>query len=117
MRAQAKAIKAGEVHFFEDHDAVINDPARIENMRHQISRGDVYIARGVAEPSELNRIREYLIGIAKGSLPNYHATLPGCPNFHRLNKHDSRAYVDGCFHQFVFFRGTRTCSILFNQFS
>ena len=35
--------------------------------------------------------------------PTTRPSKAGAPNFHRMNRNDSRAYVQGCFHQFVFF--------------
>jgi hypothetical protein len=72
-------------------------------VRSNITAGDVYIARRQFDPDLLQEMRQYLEGVGRGSLPNYLAIDEGAPNFHRMNRNDSRAYVPGCFHQFVFF--------------
>ena len=43
------------------------------------------------------------MNVARNSLPNYNKIDFGSPNFHRINMSDSRSYVKGCFHQFVFY--------------
>ena len=72
-------------------------------MRDDIAAGDIYIARRQFDEAVLHDIRAYLEGVGRGSLPNYAPIEGGAPNFHRMNRNDSRAYVQGCFHQFVFF--------------
>ena len=94
---------ARNTHTIENHSALLNDAKAVEAMRNQIKEGDVFIAKQVFSPSLLARIKEYLIGVGKNSLPNYKPIEMGCPNFHRINDWDERSYVKGCFHQFSFF--------------
>jgi len=94
---------ARDVQFFDNHSSILGDRELIASLREQIEQGSVVIVRGAAETDLILRMREYLTGIGRGSLPNYHRIEPGCPNFHRMNRWDPRAYVQGCFHQFVFF--------------
>ena len=96
-------IFAREVHTITDHDAVLDDAARIASMRAAIAAGDTYVAKEVVPKDLLVKIRAYLADIGRNSLPNYRSITEGCPNFHRMNRWDARAYVHGCFHQFVFF--------------
>jgi len=94
---------ARDTHFIQNHTALISDRKAVEEMRVNIQQGDTYIAKSVIPRRKLNQIREYLINIGRNSLPNFYPIKEGCPNFHRLNQNDSRSYVMGCFHQFVFF--------------
>jgi len=94
---------ARNVLYFDDHSKVVNSPNRVEEIRKNITEGDVYVARNVFPKALIKRMIEYLSKVGSGSLPNYRKIAPGCPNFHRLNCWDPRAYVQGCFHQFVFF--------------
>jgi hypothetical protein len=89
--------------WIDDPAALLHDAARLQEVRENIAAGDVYIARRQCDPDWLRDVREYLVGIGRGSLPNYAPIEVGAPNFHRMNRNDSRAYVPGCFHQFVFF--------------
>ncbi len=89
--------------WIEDHAALLGDAVRLAEVREDIAAGDVYIARRVFDPGVLQDMRGWLEGVGRGSLPNYAAIEPGAPNFHRMNRNDPRAYVPGCFHQFVFF--------------
>ena len=89
--------------WIDDPASLLHDAARLQEVRENIAAGDVYIARRQCDPDWLRDVREYLVGIGRGSLPNYAPIEVGAPNFHRMNRNDSRAYVPGCFHQFVFF--------------
>ena len=104
MSAQTSTVAAGrDLHWIEDHAALLDDPHRLQQVRDNIAAGDIYIARRQFAPEFLEELREYLTGVGRGSLPNYVPIEAGAPNFHRMNRNDSRAYVPGCFHQFVFF--------------
>jgi hypothetical protein len=104
MTAPAPTTTLGrDVHWIDDPAALAGDVDRVEHIRNAIAAGDVYIARRQFDPALIREIRTYLSGIGRGSLPNYVPIEPGAPNFHRMNRNDSRAYVPGCFHQFVFF--------------
>jgi hypothetical protein len=87
----------------DDSQALLRDDAAIAAVKDRIAAGDVYIARRQFEPSLMKEIREYLVGVGRGSLPNYAAIEPRAPNFHRMNRADPRAYILASFHQFVFF--------------
>lgn len=84
-------------------DEVISDPQRAENVRVQIQNGKVGVARNFLQEKVALDIRKYLINVGRCSLPTYHPIKFGEPNFHRLNQHDDRSHVRGCFHQFVFY--------------
>lgn len=92
-----------ELRWIDDAAALLADDRRLQQVRDDVAAGDIYIARGQFDPALLGEIRTYLEGVGRGSLPNYAPIEAGAPNFHRMNRNDSRAYVPGCFHQFVFF--------------
>ena len=99
----ASTVTGRSVRWIDDHAALVGDDDRLAEVRENIAAGDVYIARRVIDPELVGEWRAYLEGIGRGSLPNYAPIEPGAPNFHRMNRNDPRAYVQGCFHQFVFF--------------
>ena len=103
MAPNASTVVGRRVRWIEDHEAMLADPSRIAHIREDIAAGDVYIARRVFDPELVGDIRAWLEGIGRGSLPNYAPIEPGAPNFHRMNRNDPSAFVQGCFHQFVFF--------------
>ena len=96
-------IKARNILYATDLKALLNDPDKISEIRANILQGDLYIVKSVLDKNYVLKVREYLMGIGKNSLPNYQAIKVGAPNFHRINIWDDRAYVTGCFHQFTFF--------------
>jgi hypothetical protein len=100
-----------------DHAALLADEQAIAEARHNISEGDIYIARRVADPHVLRDIRDYLTTVGRSSLPNYARIEAAAPNFHRMNRADPRAYVQGCFHQFVFFPWNQDVFDLFALFT
>ena len=104
---------ARNVHTIENQAALLEDPKAVAAVRENIKAGDLYVAKRVYPPDLVVRIKEYLTGIGRNSLPNYMPIEQGCPNFHRVNYWDERAYVKGCFHQFVFFPWNQD---LFNLF-
>jgi hypothetical protein len=106
MSRQASGTAAAlgrELHWIDGDAALAGDAARLESIRENIAAGDIYIARRQIDPSLLQEVRVWLEGVGRGSMPNYVPIEAGAPNFHRMNRNDSRAYVPGCFHQFVFF--------------
>jgi len=103
-----------DLHWIDYQPALLADAQRIEEVRANIAAGDIYIARRQFDPDLLRDVREYLQGVGRGSLPNYVPIDLGAPNFHRMNRNDSRAYVQGCFHQFVFFPWNQDPFDLFN---
>jgi hypothetical protein len=94
---------ARTIRTLENHRAALRDAKAIDSIRAHIRKGDAYVARGVFPAPLVERIREYLAGVGRNSLPNYAPIAAGCPNFHRLNDADERSYVKGRFHQFSFF--------------
>jgi hypothetical protein len=108
---------ATTIEFLDDHESVLHDRALIETMRAQITDGAVYVVRRAVSPERIRQIRDYLTNVGRSSLPNYHRIEPGCPNFHRMNRWDPRAYVQGCFHQFVFFPWNQDLFDFFRMFA
>jgi hypothetical protein len=96
-------LKAKNIHFIQDYRTVLYDDAAILDIRKDIQNGAVYIFKNMYDKEWILEVRKYLTDIGRSSLPNYHSIEAGAPNFHRLNRWDERAYVKGCFHQFVFF--------------
>jgi hypothetical protein len=96
-------VAGRQLQWIDDHSALLADEARLQQVRDDIAAGDIYIARRQFDGAVLQDLRAYLEGVGRGSLPNYAPIEEGAPNFHRMNRNDSRAYVQGCFHQFVFF--------------
>jgi hypothetical protein len=112
------AVTAGrEVRWIANDRALLNDDAVLQKAIDDIRAGDIYIVRNQFDAALLLEIREYLTGIGRGSLPNYAPIQAGAPNFHRMNRADPRAYVQGCFHQFVFFPWNQDVFDLFKLFA
>lgn len=107
-------IFARNIYTLDNHEVVLNHPDKIAKIRADIKAGDTYIFKQVIPQETLVKIRNYLTKIGSNSLPNYRAIERNCPNFHRLNRWDPRAYVKGCFHQFVFFPWNEDVFDLFN---
>jgi len=103
MATNVSTAAGRTLYWIDDHAALLADARRIEEVRANIAAGDIYIARRQFDADLLEEVRTYLEGIGRGSLPNYTPIDVGAPNFHRMNRNDARAYVQGCFHQFVFF--------------
>ena len=82
---------------------IINQSNIISEMVLNMNKGDVYIIKKVFDENWIEDLKTYLVNVGKNSLPNYESIEKGAPNFHRINRNDSRAYVQGSFHQFVFY--------------
>ena len=104
-----------DIHEFS-HNEVLSDLKLVAEMREGLLQGDVYIARRVTPKGTLLKIREYLVGIGRASLPNYRPIEPRCPNFHRMDRWDPRAHVGSCFHSFSFFPWNQDVFRLFDLF-
>lgn len=94
---------AREIKFIEDLESAVSDKSLVARMRAGILEGDVYIAKEFMSKEELLKIRKYLEGIGRNSLPNYQRIERACPNFHRIDWWDPRAHVKACVHSFCFF--------------
>ena len=82
---------------------ILKNPSLVSEMSTNISEGDVYIIKKVFKENWIERLKIHLINVGQNSIPNYQSIRYGTPNFHRINRQDKRAYVQGCFHQFAFF--------------
>ena len=82
---------------------IVTAPDVVRDLREQILDGSIVIKRAAIDAELVASILSYLVGIGKHSLPMYSPIEVGHPNFHRLNRSDERSYVEGCFHQFVFY--------------
>jgi hypothetical protein len=81
----------------------VADENRLEQLQHAARAGDVLISRSVFPAALVQELKAYLSNVGRSSFPSYHPISANSPNFHRLNDNDERAYVRGCFHQFVFY--------------
>lgn len=104
------------IHHIPSITEVLNDMDQLKIIRKQVQNGDLYIVKNVVAPPLLQRIKRYLTNVGQSSLPNYQTIQAGAPNFHRINYWDERAYVQGCFHQFVFFPWNQDVFQLFERF-
>lgn len=77
--------------------------SEIDVLKRQILSGGIIIWRNFIPVELCDRMRDYLVSVSRGSLPNYQAIVEGAPNFHRINDGDDRATVTGRFQQFSFF--------------
>ena len=84
-------------------DKILKNLSEIEDIKKEISSGKVVVFKNTVDKKIINEIKEYLISVGKGSLPNYSEIYENCPNSHRINRWDKRSYVKACFHQFQFF--------------
>lgn len=96
-------------------EEILNDDNKIQEIRSSIKSGDVYVVKGYFSKELCNEIIDYLKRVGQNSIPNYHPIKNGAPNFHRINKIDSRAYVKGAFHQFSFFPWNQDYFDLFDK--
>lgn len=107
-------VPATEVREREDLRSVLASADQIEEMVTTLKQGYVWIVRRAVDSELLTQLREYLRGVAAGSLPNYQALVAGAPNFHRVYG-DPRSYVQGRFHQFSFFPWNQDVFSLFER--
>lgn len=95
---------------------LLESPDHIQSIQKGIKNGDVHVVPSGIPLKLLTDIREYLATVGGSSIPNYQAIEANCPNFHRINRWDERAYVKGCFHQFSFFPWNQDSFDLFKVF-
>lgn len=107
---------AREINYLNDHDRILENESEIKLIRKKIEEGDIFVFKKVIPSDIVNAIKKYLIQIGQNSLPNYRRIERGCPNFHRINVWDPRAYVQCCFHQFSFFPWNQDIFNIFNVF-
>ena len=94
---------------------ILRDAAAYAAMSAALEQGQILISRQVLSTELTRRITDYLSTIGRSSLPNWRPIEPGCPNFHRLNWDDPRAYVRATFHQFSFFPWNQDVFRLFEK--
>lgn len=97
-------------------EEIVSERILAQDIQKKIKNGAVYYKKNVIGSNEIDEIVGYLRNVASNSLPNYCAITEGCPNHHRLNAADERAYVRGVFHQFSFFPWNQDFFNLFNRF-
>ena len=98
----------------QNGEKLLGEAQRIADITGSIQDGEIVVLKKAVDPKWITGVRGYLEEIGRHSLPNYHAIQKGCPNFHRLNHSDDRAYVKGCFHQFSFFPWNQDVFEFFN---
>lgn len=94
---------SGKIHTIGDPKEIYQNENEIQKIRQGLLAGDAFLVKRYFSKEKVLEIRNYLCQVGRSSLPNYRKIEEGCPNFHRLNRWDGRAFVEGCFHQFVFF--------------
>jgi len=108
-------LKAKNIHYIDDFDLLFSDENELRKVKDKITEGDLFIIKSVFTKDFVEKVKSYLTGIGRGSLPNYHPIKLGAPNFHRINIWDERAYVKCCFHQFTFFPWNQDIFRLFEK--
>ena len=93
---------------------ILADEPLLREVRTSLEAKECIVVRDDSFRSLCEPLTAYLERILVGSLPNYRAIEPGCPNFYRLSFEDERAYVRGHFRQISFFPWNQD---LFNLFS
>ena len=93
----------GKIEYIENQELLLNDTDYAKKVKADITEGAIYIAKNVVSTKKVDEYKNYLKNVGRSSLPNYQAIELGTGNFHRMNRWDERAYVKGCFHQFVFY--------------
>lgn len=94
---------------------IVDDHDHVDELRAEILSGAVVVGRSALDPALVGALVDYLTNVGRNSLPTYSPIEVGQPNFHRLNQVDERAYVEGCFHQFVFYPWNQDVFDLFAQ--
>jgi hypothetical protein len=109
-------IFAGDVIELPSIKDAIQDPAEVARLRREVLKGTIIVIKNVCAPPAIRRMTDYLKNVGGHSLPTYLPIKEQCPNFHRINVADERAYVQGTFHQFVFFPWNQDVFNLFEKF-
>lgn len=104
-----------KIHYENELGPLLADTDKVKAYRQSLLEGGLLVVRGCFSEEQTRRWIDYLSGIGRGSLPNYQAIEEGAPNFHRINDSDPRAYVKGCFHQFVFYPWNQDMLGIFDQ--
>lgn len=112
----SEKMKLKKIIYKEEFDKVLESVNEIKKIKKEISSGNVIIFKNIINNKIISEIKEYLVTIGKGSLPNYHGIYESCPNSHRINRWDNRSYVKACFHQFQFFPWNDDAFDFFNLF-
>jgi hypothetical protein len=97
-------------------DQLVSSAALRQDLLKQLEDEKICVIRGVATRQEVAAWIAYLSRVGQGSLPNWQAILPKCPNFHRISHWDERSYVKACFHQFSFFPWNDDVFAMFSRF-
>lgn len=99
----------------EKIEYILKNSSLVSEISKNISEGDVYIIKKVFKENWIEELKTHLINVGQNSIPNYQIIRHGTPNFHRINRKDKRAYVNGCFHQFSFFPWNQDYFNLFDK--
>ncbi len=95
---------------------ILNDSATIKELKAAISDNELIKIKNAVPGKIIQNIKSYLKNVGSNSFPQYYPIVKGCPNFHRINDNDERAYVKGIFHQFVFYPWNQDYFDLFEKF-
>ena len=96
-------------------EVILQSDAAYAEMADALQQGRIMVTRQLFSEDLTRQITSYLSTVGRSSLPNWRPIAPGCPNFHRLNWDDERAYVKAAFHQFSFFAWNQDVFRLFHR--
>jgi len=109
-------MKNFEVIKLKNHDQIFEDINFLIEVRNNIKNDVIYVVENYIEITFINELKKYLQQVGASSIPNYYPIEKDSKNTHRINKWDERAYVKGCFHQFVFYPWNQDYFNLFEKF-
>lgn len=101
---------------YQNLETILNNNKKITEIKNKISEGNLIIIKNTINKKTINRVKKYLISIARNSLPYYQKIEISAPNHHRIIRSDKRSHVTGSFHQFSFFPWNQDVFNFFNIF-
>lgn len=115
-KVEIEPKKAKTINVLDFEMSMLDDEEFIKETREKILDCHVFIFRNMMAPEMVDKIRDYLKSLGRGSLPSYHFLDEGCPDFHRVHQQDPRSYVKGTMHQFMFHPWNQNVFNLFELF-
>lgn len=101
----------------ENIEDVIASDSKIDDLKMLIDDGRVVIIKNVASRQEIDALRTYLIGIRKGTLPEFVPIREGAKNNYRINFEDPRAQITSFFHVWSFYNWNQDIFNLYQRYS
>ena len=111
------ARRARKLHVVEHRPELFDDTRFVEEMRANIRDRDFYVVKNLVDATVLGRIRAYLTGVGRSSLPSWSPLEEGCPDFHRVQQMNPRSAVQGILQQFMFHPWNQNVFDLFDLFA